>query len=44
MDKIDIKSLNIKNGKPYRKLGDKKFRSKQIFDWLHVKLVDQLMR
>ncbi|NMB42609.1 MAG: 23S rRNA (adenine(2503)-C(2))-methyltransferase RlmN [Clostridiales bacterium] len=43
MDKIDIKSLNIKELENLiEKLGDKKFRSKQIFDWLHVKLVDQI--
>ncbi len=39
----DIKSLNIKELENFIEyLGDKKFRGKQIFDWLHVKLVDEV--
>ena len=43
MDKIDIKSLNIEELESFiEDLGDKKFRGKQIFDWLHNKLISQI--
>ena len=39
MSKIDIKSLNLDEIKELMvKLGDKPFRAKQIYEWLHVKL------
>ncbi|ROR30726.1 23S rRNA (adenine2503-C2)-methyltransferase [Mobilisporobacter senegalensis] len=41
MEKIDIKSLNFDELKEeIISLGDKAFRAKQIYDWIHVKLVD----
>lgn len=41
MELVDIKSLNIEELKELIvSLGDKSFRAKQIYDWLHVKLVD----
>ena len=40
MDKIDIKSLNIKELEEFViSIGDKKFRAAQIYQWLHAKLV-----
>ncbi len=40
MNKIDIKSLNIEEMKDFLvKQGDRPFRAKQIYEWLHVKLV-----
>ncbi len=40
MDKTDIKSLNLKELQEFvEELGEKKFRAKQIFEWLHQKLV-----
>ena len=40
MDKIDIKSLNIKELEEFViSIGDKKFRAAQIYQWLHEKLV-----
>lgn len=42
MELIDIKSLNINELKEQIKLiGDKAFRAQQIYDWLHIKLVDE---
>ncbi len=39
MSKIDIKSLNLEELKELLvKLGDKPFRAKQIYEWLHVRL------
>ncbi|MGB8455769.1 MAG: 23S rRNA (adenine(2503)-C(2))-methyltransferase RlmN [Anaerocolumna sp.] len=39
MSKIDIKSLNLEELKELLiKLGDKPFRAKQVYEWLHVKL------
>lgn len=41
MDKIDIKSLRFDElEKAITSIGDKAFRAKQIYDWLHIKLVD----
>jgi 23S rRNA (adenine2503-C2)-methyltransferase len=41
MGLIDIKSLNLEQlKKEIASMGDKAFRAKQIYDWLHVKLVD----
>lgn len=41
MDKIDIKSLTLLAlQQEIERLGEKKFRARQIYDWLHVKLVD----
>ena len=40
MGKIDIKSLNLDEMKELLiEIGDKSFRAKQIYEWLHVKLV-----
>ncbi|QHQ62040.1 23S rRNA (adenine(2503)-C(2))-methyltransferase RlmN [Anaerocolumna sedimenticola] len=40
MSKIDIKSLNLDELKDLlQQIGDKPFRAKQIYEWLHVKLV-----
>ena len=40
MSKIDIKSLNLEELKDLlQQIGDKPFRAKQIYEWLHVKLV-----
>ena len=41
MDKKDIKSLNLKELKTEMEaIGEKAFRAKQIYEWLHVKLAD----
>jgi len=41
MKKTDIRSLNFDElTKKCEELGEKKFRAKQIYDWLHVKLID----
>ncbi|MFU0826659.1 MAG: putative dual-specificity RNA methyltransferase RlmN [Lachnoclostridium sp.] len=41
MSKTDIKSLNLNELKELmEKLGQKPFRAKQIYEWLHVKLAD----
>ncbi|MDF2609719.1 MAG: rRNA ((2503)-C(2))-methyltransferase RlmN [Lachnospiraceae bacterium] len=41
MNKIDIKSLQVEEVKNLMvELGDKAFRGKQIYDWIHVKLAD----
>ena len=41
MTKIDIKSMNITELEDLlKKLGEPKFRAKQIIDWLHAKQVD----
>ncbi len=38
-DKTDIKSLNLKELEDYMlSLGEKKFRAKQIYEWMHQKL------
>ena len=41
MEKIDIRSLNFEELQAFvvNDLNDKKFRAKQIYDWIHVKLV-----
>ena len=40
MDKRDIKSLNFEElNTAILEMGEKSFRAKQIYDWLHVKLV-----
>lgn len=40
MEKIDILSLNFEElTEKILEMGEKKFRAKQIFDWLHVKKV-----
>ena len=40
MKKIDILSLNFEElTEKILEMGEKKFRAKQIFDWLHVKKV-----
>lgn len=37
----DIKSLRLSElQKEIEELGEKRFRAKQIYSWLHVKLVD----
>lgn len=39
MKKIDIKSLSLKElGEELEALGEKKFRGKQVYEWLHKKL------
>lgn len=41
MEKSDIKSLNIKELQELlENMGEKKFRAKQIYEWLHVKLAE----
>ena len=41
MDKKDIKSLTFSEmKKEMESIGEKAFRAKQIYEWLHVKLVD----
>ncbi|MDO5293811.1 MAG: 23S rRNA (adenine(2503)-C(2))-methyltransferase RlmN [bacterium] len=41
MEKIDIKSLNYDQIiEEMTKIGEKPFRAKQVYEWLHVKLVD----
>ncbi len=41
MDKIDIKSLDLNEMKKLiASMSEKAFRAKQLYEWLHVKLVD----
>lgn len=41
MEKIDIKSLNYEQiVEEMAKINEKPFRAKQVYEWLHVKLVD----
>ena len=41
MDKKDIKSYTFDElKKEIESIGEKAFRAKQIYEWLHVKLVD----
>ena len=41
MQKIDIKSLNMEELTGFvKELGQPAFRAKQLYDWMHVKLVD----
>lgn len=41
MEKIDIKSLNYEQLiEEMTKINEKPFRAKQVYEWLHVKLVD----
>ena len=41
-EKIDIKSLNLEQLTEYIiSLGEKKFRAKQIYEWLHIKHVEK---
>ena len=44
MEKTDILSMTYEELENYvtNVLGEKKFRTKQIYDWLHVRLVDDL--
>ena len=43
MQKIDIKSLNIEElTQMVKEFGEPAFRAKQLYDWMHVKLVDSL--
>jgi len=43
MQKIDIKSLNMEELKQtVRDFGEPAFRAKQLYDWMHVKLVDSV--
>jgi 23S rRNA (adenine2503-C2)-methyltransferase len=40
MGKIDIKSLNLRELEyEFTQMGEKKFRAKQVYDWLHIKNV-----
>ena len=41
MEKTDIRSMTLNELEDFvvNHLGDKKFRAKQIYDWMHVKLV-----
>ncbi|MFR5733503.1 MAG: hypothetical protein ACLUD2_17815 [Clostridium sp.] len=40
MEKLDIKSLTLRElTEAIRQMGDKPFRAKQIYQWLHQKLV-----
>lgn len=40
MEKVDIKSMNLTELQFFmEEIGEKKFRAKQIFEWIHVKLV-----
>ena len=41
MEKTDIRSMTLNELEVFvvEDLGDKKFRAKQIYDWMHVKLV-----
>lgn len=41
MDKIDIKSMSLQELKVFfKEIGEKEFRAKQVYDWLHVKMAD----
>ena len=42
MEKADIKSMNLCQLETFvvDVLGDKKFRARQIYDWIHVKLCE----
>ena len=41
MDKLDIRSLQYDELINWcEQIGEKKFRAAQIYDWLHVKMVD----
>ena len=41
MDKRDLKSMNFEQVKAVmEELGEKAFRAKQIYEWMHMKLVD----
>lgn len=43
MDKLDLKSLNLDELKGvFRDLGEKEFRAKQVFEWIHEKLIDDI--
>ena len=42
---IDIKSLTLPElQEEMEKIGEKKFRAGQIYEWMHVKLVDSFDR
>ena len=42
IEKIDIRSLNYKElQEEMTRIGEKAFRGKQIYEWLHVKLADK---
>ena len=41
MDKKDIRSLSLEELKiELESIGEKAFRAKQVYEWLHVKLAD----
>lgn len=41
MDKTDIKSMTLDELKGFfKEIGEKDFRAKQVYDWLHVKMAD----
>lgn len=41
MEKIDIKSMDYKELEELiLSMGEKKFRAKQIYEWIHIKLID----
>ena len=40
-EKIDIKSLDLDELQRFvESMGEKKFRAKQIYEWMHVRLAD----
>ena len=42
MTKTDIKSMTLEELEDFtvNVLGEKKFRAKQMYEWMHVKMVD----
>ena len=41
MDKKDLRSLTLEElTEELKGIGEKAFRAKQVYEWLHVKLVD----
>ena len=37
IEKVDVKSLNLKELEEFLlSLGEKKFRAKQIYEWMHI--------
>ena len=41
MEKTDIKSLNYEELQEFfKELGEKPFRAKQVYQWMHEKLVE----
>lgn len=45
-DKTDIKSMTLPELEVFTTevLGEKKFRAKQIYEWMHVRLADPSMK